>query len=734
MRNGKLKILHLEDLPADVELVDRELKKAGLLFDKVVTDNKEGFTKMVKEFDPDIILSDHSLPSFNSTEALTILKENNIKTPFILITSTISEEFAVDIMKRGAWDYILKDRLQRLPSAVLNVIEKFDIENERKQFLDKIIANEALLKEAEKMAHFGSWQVDMEKGITTWSEELYRLLGYEVNEIEASYENFLRAIYSDDLPEVLAITQKARAELNAVRFDFRVITKDGFTRYIHSEQIIKRKPNGDLLLIKGFNLDITEMKLAKQEVENAHFQLNNLLHTVEEGVFSMDTVTHKYVYFSSAFEKIYGYAVEDFFSNVNLWYDVIVTEDKYIADRGYKELHAGSQANMEFRILHKNKTIRWLNCRIIPQLDKTGVLVRIEGVVNDNTEKKLAEEALTISELNYRTLVEQAPVGIFVLNNEGEFINVNTSACTMTGYGREEIRRMRLSDIILKDDLEKNAIRFSELQVGTTLIRERKFVRRDASVIAVEMSGTMLPNGLYQVICHDVTERRKNEEDLKGSREELRKLASHLQDIREEERADMAREIHDELGQLLTALRFNISRIRSGLTGKDTILNEKINESIELVDTTIKTVRKIASELRPPILDEFGLAAALEWQNNQFASRTGIKCFFTCNNPEIVLSKGIAIGLFRVYQESLTNVARHSGATEVYTSFTFMDDHIVLSVKDNGHGFNIEEIKSKNRLGLIGMKERLKIMDGELIIESAPEQGTCLTVRVSFAA
>jgi signal transduction histidine kinase len=153
---------------------------------------------------------------------------------------------------------------------------------------------------------------------------------------------------------------------------------------------------------------------------------------------------------------------------------------------------------------------------------------------------------------------------------------------------------------------------------------------------------------------------------------------------------------------------------------------------VEQVDNTIKTVRKIASQLRPPTLDEFGLSAALEWQSKEFTGRTGIQCFFNSNDPGTLLKKITATNLFRIYQESLTNVARHSKATTVHASFMLTGNKITLSIEDNGEGFDTEEIKTKNRLGLLGMKERIIIMEGELFIESAPGKGTCLTIQVPF--
>src|SRR3569623_1752862 len=179
-----LRILHLEDLSSDAELIDRELKKGGLAFEKLVVDQKEEYIEGLKRFKPDIVLSDHSLPAFNSNEALAVLKQLNINIPFILVTATVSEEFAVNIIKRGAEDYILKDRLQRLPSAVRNAIEKNKLEQEKQKFIEEVIENEAFLQEAEQMAQFGSFRVDIAKNIVKWSKQCYRILDYDINEIE----------------------------------------------------------------------------------------------------------------------------------------------------------------------------------------------------------------------------------------------------------------------------------------------------------------------------------------------------------------------------------------------------------------------------------------------------------------------------------------------------------------------------------------------------------------------
>ncbi|HZY39106.1 MAG TPA: response regulator, partial [Mucilaginibacter sp.] len=198
----RLKILHIEDVPSDAELVDRTLKKAGIDYDKITVDTKAEYIKALTNFDPDIILSDHSLPSFNSLEALQIMKQKEIDIPFILITSTVSEEFAVSVMKEGASDYVLKDRLQRLPNAIINALEKFQLDAERQTYLNKVLESDALFRKAESIAEFGAWRLNPVSMAMDWSAGTFPLLGYERGEVLPSLSNFLKNIGSDDVPAV----------------------------------------------------------------------------------------------------------------------------------------------------------------------------------------------------------------------------------------------------------------------------------------------------------------------------------------------------------------------------------------------------------------------------------------------------------------------------------------------------------------------------------------------------
>jgi signal transduction histidine kinase len=212
--------------------------------------------------------------------------------------------------------------------------------------------------------------------------------------------------------------------------------------------------------------------------------------------------------------------------------------------------------------------------------------------------------------------------------------------------------------------------------------------------------------------------------------EQLRNLSAHLQNIREDERKHIAREMHDELGQLLTGFKMDVSWLGKQLEkSEDPVVRERLAGMTAIIDESVKFVRKIAAELRPSILDDLGLVAALEWYSREFEKRYNIKIEFRSQVQELNASSLVATGLFRMYQESLTNVARHSGADKVLTTLQISRDHICLSIRDNGKGF-VTTPQEKKTLGLLGMKERAIMIGGKLEIRSEPGKGTTIEIEI----
>jgi signal transduction histidine kinase len=235
----------------------------------------------------------------------------------------------------------------------------------------------------------------------------------------------------------------------------------------------------------------------------------------------------------------------------------------------------------------------------------------------------------------------------------------------------------------------------------------------------------------------DVTELKRAEEKLKATSEQLRALSASLQSAREEEGARIARELHDELGSALTSLRWSLDEIDSVLskTNKDDAdtLRGKIATMITLVASTLNTVRRISSELRPGILDDVGLIAAIEWEIHQFQTRTGIASYVDSLMENAHLTREQSTAIFRIFQEALTNVLRHAQSTRVDITIKEEEGDFVLTIRDNGRGITDEETAGAKSLGLLGMRERAHLIGGEVNIAGVARQGTVVTVRVPLS-
>jgi signal transduction histidine kinase len=281
-------------------------------------------------------------------------------------------------------------------------------------------------------------------------------------------------------------------------------------------------------------------------------------------------------------------------------------------------------------------------------------------------------------------------------------------------------------------DPKGNLLGFAKLTRDTTERREKEEAltkTKELLELRVEQRTAVLTR-VNQELRTEIAERQRAEEQLRTSLDQLRALTGRLQSVREEERTFISREIHDELGQACTAIKMDLALISRRLTKKQIQLRAKVDSAIQLVDSTIATLRRIASELRPRTLDDLGLAAALESQAQEFESRTGIRCTVALPQELLRLDADTSTAIFRIFQESLTNVARHSQATRVEARLEQGSDRIIFQVADNGRGFDPEEAKNRKSLGLVGMQERALLLHGDLNIEGVPGAGTTMTLTI----
>ena len=350
--------------------------------------------------------------------------------------------------------------------------------------------------------------------------------------------------------------------------------------------------------------------------------------------------------------------------------------------------------------------------------DKNGVTIFIRDV----TDKNKAQQELRLSIDRYKTFIEEAVDPIFVFSPaKKRYTDVNRRAAELLGYEMEEL--LNLDPAVLYEDGRLPSL-LDQLVAGVPLRVERKLRKKNGILVEVESSAVKLQDGSVLSFVRDISERKTAEQEMLRLNSELRRLGNYLQEVREAERVHIAREIHDELGQQMTVLKMDIMWLRKNMQrSTETEQQEKFDEISTQINTAIKTIRKIASELRPNLLDDIGLAAAMEWHLGEFSKRTGISVKSHLSEVEQTLPDSVKTNIFRILQEALTNVARHSAANCVEVDFSVLDNLVELEIADNGKGFN-PSTGSNKTLGLLGMRERAHMIGAEYDINSAPGQGT----------
>lgn len=360
-------------------------------------------------------------------------------------------------------------------------------------------------------------------------------------------------------------------------------------------------------------------------------------------------------------------------------------------------------------------------------------------ILRTRAERNRTEEELRVSEAKFRALSENAPAAIFIYQgNKIRYTNAEMEV--ISGYSRQELLEMNFWDTVHPDF--RDAVReqgLARLQGEPLPTRyEFKIVTKGGEERWVDFTdGIFELQGKPAVIgmSWDITERKRAEEALRTTTEQLRALAVKLESVREEEGRRIGRELHDEIGSAVTGLKWDLEGLHKLCSGESgqidcSALRERIKGMVALIDTTCSAVQKISSELRPAILDDLGLIPAIESQAQQFAARTGIVCQFDSLVESINLDREKATAVFRIVQEALTNILRHSQATRVNIIIEEEDGELIVEIKDNGRGITEEQKARPSSLGLIGMQERAHLLKGRIEITGFPGKGTALTLRV----
>jgi PAS domain S-box-containing protein len=436
----KYKILHLEDVQTDADIVKRELKRNNIEFEWLVVDSEADYVKALDDFVPDIVLSDHSLPGFGSFEALRILKAKKTNIPFIVITATLTEELAVSIVRQGADDYIMKDRLKRLPNAVMNAIQKYKYEKELKQVIDEAHEKEAfsneLLKKlsnkillATSVAGIGIWEYLFKENKFIADVIFLKHFGLTLAEYNGNHEDLMKYVLPEDKATLTLLFADTTTNHSGGNIEFRVLWKDGSVRFLKAVAVMQWDNSGNASRLIGTTQDITSVKEAEQKINNSadalRHALNNLKKIMDSSLDVICAVDANgyFLQVSAASKTIWGYAPDEMIGKPVL--DFVYPEDLEKTEKIAASIMAGNDVtNFENRYIRKDGSLIPISWSA--RFDRTDGIRY--GVARNATEKQTVEKAVETERRRYADLFLHAPMSIGILKGPDHIVEMGNTA------------------------------------------------------------------------------------------------------------------------------------------------------------------------------------------------------------------------------------------------------------------------------------------------------------------
>jgi PAS domain S-box-containing protein len=568
-----------------------------------------------------------------------------------------------------------------------------------------------------------------------------RWLDYTGLSLEQFLGDPMGPVQPEDIPRVLEKWRAAMAVGEPYEDEMRLRGADREYRWFLVRTVPLRDRHGNIVKWYGTSTDIEDRKRAEDALRESEEKFRQLAENIGEVFWMTTPAMDEVLYVSPAYESVWGRSLESVRQRPQSFMDAIHSEDR---ERVVAIVEGQRQrkSEVEYRIVRPDGSVRWIRDRGFPVKDASGKVYRIAGVAEDITERKRVEMAL---QKNEQLLSETQ-----VLGHTGSWEHnlvtgeiANTEGNLRLFFGDDHSKGARFEDfaeVVHPDDREYVSARHAQLLAeggppdieyrvvwpdGTVhVLFGRATVVRDAAGRSLRVYGTNV----------DITERKRAENALRDSGVQLQALSRRLVELQESERKKLARELHDRVGQSLTALKINIDILQPALAsqGNAEVL-ARVADSAELLESTMNTIVNVLSELRPPMLDDHGLAAALDWHARNFSRRTGIAVTVRAGEPDLRPAPQIEIAFFRIAQEALNNVAKHARAQNVEIALDHANGEYMMSVQDDGIGFDgVEETSAmpKPGLGMVTMRERAQAVGGRFEVQAQPCPGTRITVRV----
>jgi PAS domain S-box-containing protein len=645
--------------------------------------------------------------------------------------------------------------------AAINCL--YDI-TERKQAEEKIVFQANLL------GAVGSAVVatDLNGTVLYWNLAAEKLYGWSAS--DALGKNILEIAPAPQSQERAQEIMEQLASGNSWSGEFIVQRRDGhtFPAFVSDSPILD--PNGKLVGIIGVSGDITERRQAEEALRESEERFRAIVRQATAGIVRKD-MDGRLLFVNQAFCDMLGYSESELVGKTiwELTHEEDIEQNKQLYDRMAAE---GSPFKLEKRLIRRDGSIIWVNVSVSPIMDSAGRLQSAVAVEVDITGRKQAEQALQELNLQLENRVQSRTARLQATNQalreeiserqqaeellrrwahifehaDWGIATVHQDTLTMVNPTYAKMHGHTPEELVGRSVYEVHAPQFraklqEQIQIAYQKghhIYESEHIRKDGSIFPALVDTTVVRdqagNVLYRAVnIQDITERKRVERELHESRERLQILSRRLIEVQEEERRAIARELHDRVGQTLAALNINLI-IMSGQILEDSklLIGSRLDDSLHLVAETIALVRNVMTDLRPAVLDDYGLEAALHSYIDEYRSRFGVEVFFEePDTPLPRLDPGLEMTLLRIGQEALTNVTRHAQAKQVNVSLRLADQAVRLTVQDDGVGMDSVQGTSHPRShGLKIMRERAQAFGGSIHIESVPGTGTKIEARI----